>query len=425
MSHTGTAPTAQSDAGRRAAAASCRSCGAGELVPVLDLGLHPLANALRTEEELAGEERRYPLDVAACPACSLVQLTYSVPPEEMFSDYPYFSSVSPTLVAHAKAIAERQVAYLGLGPDDLAMELASNDGYLLQHYRDAGVRVLGVDPARNIAAVAEARGIPTRCAFFGQELAAELVAEGHRPAVVHANNVMAHVPELNSFVAGIATLIGDHGRLVTESPHLKELVDKLEFDTIYHEHLCYYSLTALDRLFERHGLVIEDVERLAIHGGTLRMTVRSTATGERGPAVRAMLEEEQRWGVDDPATYAAFGERVQQLGRDLRALLDRLRAEGATLAAYGAAAKGATLLNTFGIGRERLAWIADASPHKQGFFAPGTGLPIVPAGRLLEERPDYVLLLAWNFADEILGQQQAYRDAGGRFIVPVPAPAVV
>jgi C-methyltransferase-like protein/putative zinc binding protein/methyltransferase family protein len=424
MTPTGTDSTAQPDAAERAAAASCRSCGADGLVPVLDLGLQPLANRLRTTAELDDEEPRFPLDVAACPECSLVQLTYSVPPEEMFSDYPYFSSVSPSLVAHAKEIAERKVADLGLGPDSLAMEIASNDGYLLQHYRDAGVPVLGVDPARNIARVAEDRGIPTRCAFFGREVAAELVAEGFRPDVVHANNVMAHVPALNSFVAGIATLIGDHGRLVTESPYLKELLDHVEFDTIYHEHLCYYSLTALDRLFARHGLVIEDVERLAIHGGTLRMTVGSEAVCRRGPAVVALLEEEQKWGVDDPSTYAAFGERVRQLGRDLRAMIDSLLADGACVVAYGASAKGSTLLNTFGIGRERLKWVADASPHKQGLHAPGTALPIVGPERLLLDKPDYVLLLAWNFADEIMGQQQAYRDAGGHFIVPVPAPRI-
>jgi predicted TPR repeat methyltransferase len=422
---TSTDPTVQADARERAAAATCRSCGAEGLVPVLDLGSQPLANRLRTEEELGEDEPRHPLDVAACAACSLVQLTHSVPPEELFGDYPYFSSVIPTLVAHAKEIAERTIAERGLGPESLAMELASNDGYLLQHYRDAGVPVLGVDPARNIAAVAEERGIPTRCAFFGQAVAAELVAEGHRPDVVHANNVMAHVPELNSFVAGIATLLGDHGRLITESPYLKDLLDHVEFDTIYHEHLCYYSLTALDRLFARHGLVIEDVERLAIHGGTLRMTVGAAAVCERGPAVLAMLEAEQGWGVDDPATYAAFGERVRQLGRDLRDLVDRLREDGETVVAYGASAKGSTLLNTFGLGRDRLAWIADASPHKQGRYAPGTGLPIVGPERLLEERPGYVLLLAWNFAEEIMGQQQAYRDAGGKFIVPVPAPAIV
>ncbi len=412
------------DAGLRAETTTCRSCGRLGLVPVLDLGSQPLANRLRREDELVTEEPRYPLDLAVCPGCALVQITESVDPEVLFGEYPYFSSVIPSLVAHAKEIATRLVAERGLGPESLAMEIASNDGYLLQHYRDAGVRVLGVDPARNIAAVAEERGIPTRCAFFGRDVAAELVAEGYRPDVVHANNVMAHVPDLNGFVAGVATLLGDRGRLVTESPYLADLLDHVEFDTIYHEHLCYYSLTALDRLFTRHGLVVEDVERLPIHGGSLRLTVASQDVAARGPAVLALLEEERAWGVDDTATYEAFGERVRALGRDLSTLIDGLSSDGARVAAYGASAKGSTLLNTFGIGRDRLEFIADASPHKQGLFAPGTALPIVGPEALLERRPDYVLLLAWNFADEILAQQQAYRDAGGRFIVPVPAPAI-
>ncbi len=424
MSSTTTDPTPDAGAQQRATAASCRSCGHEGLVPVLDLGQQPLANSLRTEAQLADEEPRYPLDVAACARCSLLQLTESVQPELMFSDYPYFSSVSPALVAHSKEIATRIVAERDLGPDSLAMEIASNDGYLLQHYRDAGVPVLGVDPAQNIAVVAEERGIPTVAEFFGVEVAERLKGEGRRPDVIHANNVMAHVPDLNGVVAGVATLIGDHGRFVTESPYLKDLLDNVEFDTIYHEHLCYYSLTAHDRLYARHGLVIEDVEHVAIHGGTLRLTIGSAAVTERGARVKALLEEEQGWGVDDPATYERFGDRVRALGEELTALLDRLKGEGATLAAYGASAKGSTLLNTFGIGADRLDFIADASPHKQNLFAAGTGLPIVAPSALMERKPDYTLLLSWNFADEILAQQQAYRDQGGRFIVPVPSPEI-
>jgi SAM-dependent methyltransferase len=403
----------------------CRSCGAASLHSVLDLGDQPLANRLRTEAELADEEPRLPLHLALCLVCALTQLTASVPPEALFTDYPYFSSVIPTLVEHARAIAARLVRERGLGPHSLVMELASNDGYLLQHYRDAGVPVLGVDPAANVAAAAEARGIPTRCDFFGREVARTLAAEGYRPDVLHANNVLAHVPDLNGFVEGIATLIGEHGRLVSESPYAKDLLDQVEFDTIYHEHLCYFSLTALDRLMERHGLVIEDVERLAIHGGSVRLFVAAASVAGRGPRVLALLEEERAWGVGDPAPYDRFAHRVRELGRELVDLLDRLRAGGSTLAAYGAAAKGSTLLNTFGIGRERLSFIADTSPHKQGRYAPGTGLPIVAPERLLSDRPDYVLLLAWNFADEIVAQQRAYREAGGRFIVPVPTPRIL
>ena len=413
------------DALERFAAATCRSCGTRGLTPVLDLGLQPLANALRTEEQLAVEEPRYPLELAWCASCSLVQITTSVSPELLFSDYPYFSSVSATLVEHARGIATRLVRDRGLGPDSLAMEVASNDGYLLQHYQAAGVPVLGVDPAANIAAHAEARGVPTRCAFFGRELAAELKADGVRPDVIHANNVLAHVPDLNGFVAGIATLIGDHGRFVTESPYLKDLLDGLEFDTIYHEHLCYYSLTALVRLFARHGLAVEDLEHLSIHGGSLRLFVGAASVVQPSEAVTRLLEEEQQWGVDTFEPYERFGADVDALGVQLRRMLDDLKAQGHRIAAYGAAAKGSTLLNTFGIGPERLEYIVDASPHKQGLYAPGTGLAIVPPARLVEDRPDDVLLLAWNFAEEILRQQQAYRDAGGRFLVPLPSPRLV
>lgn len=409
----------------RAAEATCRSCGTHGLVAVLDLGPHPLANRLRTEAQLDEDEPRFPLDLVVCRSCSLVQITESVDPDQLFSDYPYFSSVIDSLIAHAKEIVTRLVVDNNLGPESLAMEIASNDGYLLQHYRDLGVPVLGIDPARNIAKVAELRGIPTRVAFFGKEVAEGIVAEGYRPDVVHANNVMAHVPQLNSFIAGIAVLLGDKGRLVTESPYLKDLLDHVEFDTIYHEHLCYYSVTTLDRLFARHGLVIEDVERVAIHGGTIRMTVGSDKATERGPRVLAILEEEQSWGVDDIGTYKSFGVRVRELGEELTALLDELKAGGARLAAYGASAKGATLLNTFEIGRERLDFMCDASPHKQGTYAPGSGLEIVSPDALVSEKPDYVLLLAWNFADEILARQQAFRDRGGKFIVPVPTPKVV
>ena len=404
---------------------NCRSCGLDGLVPVLDFGPQPLANRLRRAAELATPEPRVPLCLVMCPFCSLVQITESVPPEVLFEDYPYFSSVIPSLVAHAKEIADRVVLEQGLGAQNLAMEIASNDGYLLQHYRDAGVRVLGVDPARNIAAIAEERGIPTKCAFFGRELAEEFVAEGNRPDVVHANNVLAHVPDVNGFVAGIATLIGSQGMLITESPYLGDFLEQLEFDTIYHEHLFYYSITALNSLLNRHGLVIEDVERLAIHGGTLRLTVRSDRVGTSGPAVVALLQEERERGIDDPSTYARFGDRVRALGDELIALLDRLTSQGKSIAAYGASAKGSTLLNTFGIGSERLSFIADASPHKQGFYAPGSGLLIVPPARLLEQHIDYALLLAWNFAEEILDQQREFRDQGGKFIIPVPSPRIV
>jgi hypothetical protein len=312
-----------------------------------------------------------------------------------------------------------------LGPQSLVMELASNDGYLLQHYRDAGVPVLGVEPARNVAAVAESRGIPTCCVFFGSESAAEIAKKGRRPDVLHANNVLAHVPDLNGFAAGIALLLGDHGLAVIEVPYVKELLDNCEFDTIYHEHLCYFSVTAIERLFRRHGLVIEHVERIEIHGGSLRIFAASKGVANpRGP-VESLLEEERRWGVNDPETYAEFTSRVMHVKEQLKRLLARLKQQESRIAAYGAGAKGSTLLNTFDIGLETLDFVADASPHKQGHHMPGSELPIVSPERLVSSKPDYVLLLAWNFAEEVLEQQKTYRKLGGRFIIPVPEPRIV
>jgi SAM-dependent methyltransferase len=404
---------------------SCRSCGGTSLVEVLSLGRQPLANSLRRPAELGAVEPAYPLDLVLCTDCSLLQLTESIPPEDLFVEYPYFSSVIDTLVEHARVLAERMVATRELGKDSLVLEIASNDGYLLQHYRDAGVPILGIEPARNVAEVAEERGIPTRSAFFGRELARELAAEGIRPDLVHAHNVLAHVPDLNGFVEGVATLLGDRGRAVIEVPYVKDLIDKVEFDTIYHEHLCYYSLTALDRLFRRHGLLVHDVERVPIHGGTLRLFVAPAGAASESDAFRRLLEEEAGWGVEAPGAYLEFAGQVRDMGKRLRDLLGRLKAGGASIAAYGAAAKGSTLLNTFGIGADLLEFVADASPHKQGNHMPGSGLPIHPPERLLESKPDYVLLLAWNFEDEILAQQRPYREAGGYFVIPIPEPRIV
>jgi len=403
---------------------ACRSCGYADLTTVLSLGETPLANSLLTAEQLDQPEPLYPLDLVFCPRCTLVQITETVPPEQLFRDYLYFSSFSDTMLRHAKELVGQLIDERHFGASSLAVEIASNDGYLLQYYRDAGVPVLGIEPARNIARVAEERGIPTVAEFFAVEVAQGLVREGRQADVMHANNVLAHVANLNSVVAGIAALLKPDGVAVIETPYVKDLIDHTEFDTIYHEHLCYYSLTALDRLFQRHGLAIVDVERLPIHGGSLRVFTGHDGA-QQTARVRDLLQEEDAWGVGDAAFYAGFGAKVARLRDGLRSLLADIKADGKRIAAYGASAKGSTLLNYCGIGRGTLDFVVDRSTVKQGHYTPGTRLPIHAPETLLDAAPAYVLLLTWNFADEILMQQAEFRQQGGRFIIPIPEPRVV
>lgn len=403
--------------------ATCRSCGSAHLQLVLSLGKTPLANALLSADELAQPEPLFPLDLAFCADCSLVQITETVPPEQLFSHYLYFSSFSDTMLRYAEEVASRLVKSRRLGKDCLVVEVASNDGYLLQFYRRAGVTVLGIDPAANVAKAAESRGVPTLVKFFGPDVATELKASGQTADVLHANNVLAHVGDLNGFVAGVATVLKPGGVAVIEVPHVKTMVDALEFDTIYHEHLCYFSLIALQALFSRHGLVVTDVERLPIHGGSLRLYVE--ASGAPSAAVCRLLAEERATGLDRVDFYVNFRHRVQTLRSRLKALLNDLKRDGKRIAAYGASAKGSTLLNYCGIGRETLDFVVDRSTVKQGLYTPGTHLPILAPEALLVRRPDYLLLLVWNLADEILEQQRGYLEQGGHFIIPIPQPKVI
>lgn len=405
----------------------CRSCGTSGLESILHLGNTPLANRLLTMAQLAEPEPVYPLELVFCPNCALVQITETVPPEILFRDYVYFSSFSDTMLRSARDLTGRLMTARKLGATSLVVELASNDGYLLQNYTRAGIPVLGIEPAANVARVAqEERGVRTLCEFFGADLAQRLRSDGVRADVIHANNVLAHVADLNGFVSGIATLLKDDGMAVIEAPYLKDMIAGVEFDTIYHEHLCYFSLTALNHLFLRHGLQIVGLEHLPIHGGSLRIFA-AHANGRALPttAVTETLAAEDTLGMCRLAYYRDFSARVAKLRTDLLTLLSELKSHGAKIAVYGASAKGSTLLNYFAIETSALEYVVDRSTVKQGLYTPGTHLPIFAPTHLLETHPEYVLLLTWNFAEEILSQQAAYREAGGRFIIPIPELKVV
>jgi SAM-dependent methyltransferase len=380
----------------------------------------PLANALRTREQLHDPEATYPLELAFCCKCALVQITETVPPEKLFREYLYFSSFSDTLLRHAEDLVTRLIETRRLNASHMVVELASNDGYLLQYYQRRAIPVLGVEPARNIAGVARDRGIRTVSEFFDDDLACKLKCEYGQADVIHANNVLAHVADLNGFVRGIGVLLKPQGVAVVEVPYVKDLIDHVEFDTIYHEHLCYFSLTALAALFGRHGLEVQNIECVPIHGGSLRLFIGQAGSRTPTESVLDLLRRENDQGIGRVVFYADFGRRVRNLKASLRDLLVQLKQQRKRVAAYGAAAKGTTLLNYFEIGPELIDFVVDRSKYKQGLYTPGTHLPIFSPDKLMREKPDYVLLLAWNFANEILEQQSVFRQQGGRFIIPIP-----
>lgn len=399
----------------------CRFCSAPLTHTVVDLGMSPLANSYLGPEDLRAMEPFFPLRLWVCGACLLVQLEAAENPETIFGEYAYFSSYSTTWLEHAKRYATATVERFGLGPDHLVVEVASNDGYLLKCFRDLGIPVLGVEPAANVAEVALEKGIPTVVEFFGRGSAAGLVAKSPADLLI-GNNVLAHVPDLNDFVAGLKILLKPGGVLTMEFPHLARLIEANQFDTIYHEHFSYFSFLAVRRVFAAHGLRLFDVDELSTHGGSLRIYgchAENDAMTDH-PRTEALLDTERAMGLDDLQTYAAYGRRVEADKRAILRLMIALKQEGATIVGYGAPAKGNTLLNYCGIRTDFLDYTVDLSPHKQGRYLPGVRIPIRAPEAIAETRPDYVLILPWNLREEITEQLAFIREWGGQFIVRAP-----
>jgi SAM-dependent methyltransferase len=400
----------------------CRFCGASLSHVFVDLGASPLANSYLEPEDLGRAEPFYPLCVYVCDQCFLVQLPEEERAEAIFSDYAYFSSYSESWLRHAATYAQAMVERFGLGPGHQVVEIASNDGYLLRWFKERGIPVLGIEPARNVAAAAEEAGIPTLVKFFGEATARELAAAGMRADLLVGNNVLAHVPDLNDFVAGLKILLAPSGVLTMEFPHLLRLMEEDQFDTIYHEHYSYFSFTTVRKVFAAHGLTLFDVEELPTHGGSLRIYARHDDDLAKviDEQVGDLLAREEAAGLERLETYSSFGEQVQRVKRGLLQFLIRTKEEGRSVAAYGAPAKGNTLLNYCGIRTDFLDYTVDRSPHKQGRYLPGTRIPIHAPDRLRETRPDYVLILPWNLKEEIVEQMADVRSWGGRFVVAIP-----
>lgn len=404
---------------------NCLVCDSTKVEEFLDLNATALANKFLRPEEATGAEASYPLRVGFCHDCNHVQLMERVPPQAMFDDYLYISSMSDTLVAHLNGLAETVQKRFDLGADDLVVDIGCNDGTLLKGFRKYGVETLGVEPAANLAAMTRGTGIDVVNDYFGAETARTLRAAHGAARVIVLTNVFPHLPYLADFMEGVQTLLAEDGVLVLEAHYLQDLLAHRAFDTVYHEHASYWALRPMMRLFAQHGMEVVDVERLPIHHGQVRVFARRKGVATPSARVAALAADEVEAGLDRLETFVRFAESVRGLKRDLWELLDSLTGDGRRVAAYGAPAKGSTLLSFFEIGPETVPYIADKSPLKQGRVTPGTHIPVVSPAHILEDKPDYMLLLAWNFADEIMAQQTEFRAGGGRFIIPVPDVRIV
>lgn len=405
----------------------CRACGAPLRHVFADLGTSPLANAFLSGDQLDRMEPHYPLRAYVCADCLLVQLEQFETPQNIFSEYAYFSSYSASWLDHARHYAQYAISRFGLTAASQVVEVASNDGYLLQYFKQSGIPVLGIEPAENVAKVAQSRDIPTRVEFFGKRSAQQLSEQGVQADLLVGNNVFAHVPDVNDFVAGLALLLKPGGTITLEFPHLLQLIAESQFDTIYHEHFSYYSLLSASSVLQRHGLEVVDVEELSTHGGSLRVFAMHANRAGANKTVRpaSLLARERECGLDRMETYLAFEKRVRAAKRSLlRFLVDAVE-QGRSVVGYGAPAKGNTLLNYCGIRTDLIEYTVDKNPYKQGRYLPGTRIPIFPPERIAQTRPDYVLILPWNIRDEIVSEMADIRGWGGRFVVPIPQTTVL
>ncbi len=408
------------------AAPQCRLCGASLRHTFVDLGMSPLCESFVRADQIDSMEAFYPLHVLVCESCFLVQLRAYVSPAQIFDDYAYFSSYSTSWVAHAKAYCEMITRRLGLGPHSLAIEIACNDGYLLQHFPALGVPVLGIEPAANVAKATQDKGLPVHVGFFGRALAQNLAAEGRRADLIIGNNVLAHVPDINDFVGGVRHLLKPEGVATFEFPHLERLIAENQFDTIYHEHFSYLSAVVIERLARMHDLMLFDVEELSTHGGSLRIYLAPAGSSHSvKDSVRWLLEREEALGYRSLAGYQGFQQQVQQTKRALLSFLIAAKNEGKRICGYGAPGKGNTLLNYCGIGPDFLDFTVDRNPYKHGRYTPGMRIPILPVEAIDAARPDLILILPWNLKSEIVGQMRHVAKWGAKFIVPIPTATVI